>query len=621
MIIKNLYLRSLGKFKNQSFDFYDGLNIVYGENEAGKSTLSNAIKTCLYRDINAKKKYKKNLIPIGETKGSFDLTFENGDRTYKSLVTLGLTNGKTLVKTYKEPEGELVDTGDNELGEYIFNMDEKMFDSVCHLRDINGFKSISDNKDSVSEELSKTNSKTVIDVDLTETLSEIDKEIKEYVRPTKSGRIFPLTERLSEINNDILNIKRITDLVKEDERRVKDLDIKIKDLEKELVSLKEKEEYILKYEDWQNTKKQLEIRNRIKETEAIISGEIKKPEIPEKDLEIIKNFRPEKVGNNSLLLIMAIATLVLSIALSFINPVLLTSVIIPVLCLILYLNGQKKKAQIKKEEEAYNNLLSLYKIKDYDYYTNMLIEYEKKASEKEHLKEKISEFKNELKEYNREYEGIFLDPPKYSKEAIAGKKEEIKNSLNLCKIEKIKISEQSKNAFNNLPDYEELSREKEELEKNISKLSDELSVARDCYEILGETVKSFKASYLPYLRGKTEEILNKILPSRVDFISLSEDFSLKVRMCGENEEKEDSNLSSGMSDLLNFALRLAIYSLVCDNNSIPLILDDCFIELDDKRFEKVMEYLIKNFNNQIIYFTAHKRIFNFTLENSRVVEI
>ena len=52
-----------------------------------------------------------------------------------------------------------------------------------------------------------------------------------------------------------------------------------------------------------------------------------------------------------------------------------------------------------------------------------------------------------------------------------------------------------------------------------------------------------------------------------------------------------------------------------------LNLDDCFIELDDNRFEKVMEYLTKNFNNQIIYFTAHKRIFNFTLENSRVVEI
>ena len=92
-------------------------------------------------------------------------------------------------------------------------------------------------------------------------------------------------------------------------------------------------------------------------------------------------------------------------------------------------------------------------------------------------------------------------------------------------------------------------------------------------------------------------------------------------MTEENEEKQEENLSSGMSDLINFALRLAIYSLVCENSSVPLILDDCFIELDDKRFEKIMSYLADNFKGQIIYFTAHRRIFNLTLENCSIIEI
>ena len=48
---------------------------------------------------------------------------------------------------------------------------------------------------------------------------------------------------------------------------------------------------------------------------------------------------------------------------------------------------------------------------------------------------------------------------------------------------------------------------------------------------------------------------------------------------------------------------------------IPLILDDCFIELDDIRFLKCIKYLIEKTDMQIFYFTAHKRIFDLPLEN------
>lgn len=37
-----------GFFSDQTYDFYDGLNLIYGENEAGKSTVFSALKTVLY---------------------------------------------------------------------------------------------------------------------------------------------------------------------------------------------------------------------------------------------------------------------------------------------------------------------------------------------------------------------------------------------------------------------------------------------------------------------------------------------------------------------------------------------------------------------------------------------
>ena len=37
MIIKKINVKSFGKLKNKEIELKDGLNIIYGENESGKS--------------------------------------------------------------------------------------------------------------------------------------------------------------------------------------------------------------------------------------------------------------------------------------------------------------------------------------------------------------------------------------------------------------------------------------------------------------------------------------------------------------------------------------------------------------------------------------------------------
>lgn len=48
MIIKNLELRPYGKFIDETIPFDDRLTVLFGENEAGKSTVFNALKTVIY---------------------------------------------------------------------------------------------------------------------------------------------------------------------------------------------------------------------------------------------------------------------------------------------------------------------------------------------------------------------------------------------------------------------------------------------------------------------------------------------------------------------------------------------------------------------------------------------
>lgn len=48
MIIKKICLDNFGKFNNKVVDFSEGINLLYGENEAGKTTLHTFIKGMLF---------------------------------------------------------------------------------------------------------------------------------------------------------------------------------------------------------------------------------------------------------------------------------------------------------------------------------------------------------------------------------------------------------------------------------------------------------------------------------------------------------------------------------------------------------------------------------------------
>src|SRR6188768_1189438 len=55
-MLQKLRVKNFKKFATQELDFQEGINIVRGVNEAGKSTLMNAILATLFADVNTKSK-------------------------------------------------------------------------------------------------------------------------------------------------------------------------------------------------------------------------------------------------------------------------------------------------------------------------------------------------------------------------------------------------------------------------------------------------------------------------------------------------------------------------------------------------------------------------------------
>jgi uncharacterized protein YhaN len=68
-----------------------------------------------------------------------------------------------------------------------------------------------------------------------------------------------------------------------------------------------------------------------------------------------------------------------------------------------------------------------------------------------------------------------------------------------------------------------------------------------------------------------------------------------------------NKLSAGTIDQIYFSLRMGLTDEITNHN-LPLILDECFSKYDDKRLQRILEFLLqKEDNRQIVLFTCQER--------------
>lgn len=110
MIIKELFLTSFGKFKNKSLKLQDGINIIYGDNEAGKTTIHKFIEGMLYgffKPYTKRKIYTDDYdkyMPWNQSEYFGVLKYQNNDDVYK--VERNFLKSNDEVKIYDNKTGE-----------------------------------------------------------------------------------------------------------------------------------------------------------------------------------------------------------------------------------------------------------------------------------------------------------------------------------------------------------------------------------------------------------------------------------------------------------------------------------------------------------------------------------
>lgn len=138
MKIDNIKINSFGKIKNQSIEFTDGINIVYGENESGKSTILKFISAILYGA--SKNKNGKNISDFDKFKpwnesefsGKIKYTLKDG-KSYEVFREFGKKNpilynefGEDISKEFKVIKGKELNFFEQQV-----KIDEKTFSNTA----------------------------------------------------------------------------------------------------------------------------------------------------------------------------------------------------------------------------------------------------------------------------------------------------------------------------------------------------------------------------------------------------------------------------------------------------------------------------------------------------------
>lgn len=600
MKINNFKINNFGKLKNKEINLNDKVNIIYGKNESGKSTMLKFITAMLYglsknkrgKDISDFEKYTPWY--GDEFSGKIAYTLDNGKyfevyREFKKKnpkifnenledVSCEFRNDKTKGIEFFE-EQTLIDE-DTFVSTSVIEQEETKLSKVSQaniIQKIGNQISTGDDKISFKKAIEKINKQQLEKIGTAKTSQKPINIVEENIKKLKKQKeeLMQIDEKIKKIEKDNYEINN---------------NIKNEEIKLELFK-----NYKIKLDDNKIRIEQINFRRNLEN------------EYNEKINKIQEKIKENKTGNfNQMKKYIIIIEILLFILLSIVsiftkNVVLISLSIIDLIVLIstVIINKKIKNKKIKKNK--YDKSLKM-----------QLSELEQnKLEEIETINNKLeNEFKNEKEKLINKYidnldlkfiESTFIMDFNEIIVAIENK-ENIINNLklkeNINKIEVKKLEESKENLINVVEKLEQYYDEKKELEK----LNNNYNLAKEC---LNNAYIKMKNSISPIFKEELSKIISKISNEKYKKIKFDDETGLTVEIENGNYISAD-RLSVGTIDQMYLSLRIGALKEISKEN-MPIILDESFAYYDDKRLENILKYLVEETHNQIIVLTCSKR--------------
>lgn len=662
MKIKNIKINSFGNLEDKELNFTDGLNIVYGKNEAGKSTLLKFITNMFYgtsknkkgREYSDYEKYK----PWGKDDFSGKIKYElDNGKEYEVYREFAKKNPKIFNSNLEDITKDY--SIDKLTGSQFFyeqtKVDETTFlSTIASMQQEVKLEKNSQNElvqkmaniagtgeDNVSykKALDKLNKKQLDEIGTNRSQGKPINIVQNRISELKAKRDGLLQYKDQKFNFEE-NKENIDGLIKNDETKIdflRNLKIiknqerieqeKIKynqsvlnDKIEEVERIKEEKNSIIRNSNFQNEEELAEF---------IEANEQRLNELIAKNSENVVTPKAKKSNNTIfivLLIISIIVNAVLFVAAKSYFKFLGIPVILAVLLFYLIYKLKNKhnaqidanKAEMNKRVEENKILTALNKNKELlntinskNAQINIIEKSIQDGKNKiEQAKESIEIFSKKEKDNLKERFKEVIDSSKMddflSVENIDYELEKYLNKLNDRKLEvhRIDLSKQ-----NIMPQLDSLVKVEENLEKaeeeyaELIKKNEVIAITRQALENAYEKMKN---TVTPKFTNNLSENISSISNGKYKKVSINDENGLMVEL-PSGEYVPADKLSLGTIDQLYLSLRLSMCEDV-SNENMPLILDEAFAFYDDERLENIIKFLIDNYvEKQIIILTCTSR--------------
>ena len=598
MKIEKIQINGFGKLENKEIELTDGINIILGRNESGKSTLLKFINSMLYgisknkrgKIISDQEKYK----PWNTEQYSGKIKYKLDDKKEYEIYRDFKNRELKIFNNFGDDLTPLFNVEKNKEIPFFYEqtkIDEDLFLNSTEIVQ-NEIKIDKINQNLIIQKLSNLASTGNDNTSYKKTMDKLNKKQLEEIGTDRSQDrpINKIINKLNKLKNEKNELEKYEDEKYEIENKNNLIKNNLNELNNNL-------EFLNKLNKIKNI--YLEEKNKIKINKEIIEEYNKKINNLENEKNKINNLKNKfkKIKINKYIFIELILLIIfILINLKIKNNLFYLLFIFLLIPIVIYFYKKNKLNNKYKKEIIFN----LEKIKNE---INLLNENKKeKINELNNLEKEIeNKIKNELIKNNINlinYEKII------SNNEIEEKINLIKKEINENELEKHKLNLDKENIF---PKIDKLANVEEELEYSLeeyNELKNNSEIINIAKEYLEKAYKEMKENVTPRFSEELSNTILKISNGKYNNIKvLDNDIMVEVE---SGNYVSVSLLSVGTIDQLYFALRMAILKEITQER-LPIFLDESFVFFDKSRLVNTLEYLKDDCNNQIIIFSCTER--------------
>lgn len=630
MTIDRIKINAFGCHRDLELHFTKGVNLIYGNNESGKSTLLAFVRAVLYGfDSRASDNPRKKYMPWGsgpDTRFGGELTFTHEEKHYRAVALFTQSKRTDMITLYNDVTGTVIVIPDGQsIGEFILGLTASAFDCSVFAAQLKSRGDFSRDKSGLLITRLSAASNNTAESSHAEAEHRLKDAMQRISAPRKGDGI------LDKLLQKQAALKEALSHIEDREGRVGDLSNDLETLSAKEAKLDSRRKYYMQFYEIKQAFSTLELRSVIKRKHkelTQISAEIEDIKEPiDTDLYDL----PEHTSK-VFLLFAVLLMLVFGAGLFFSTFAVLKSMTLGIvagsfagtllaLCgsIICILKSKKTltfqsvpEDDVQRLEELEDQLHK--EQKDFDALLGGLTleEYEQRWEKAAELIQSAELNKSTLLSIQRCSADMLSEKLKTATAELM----EIRNQISYTKacIDTLQYSGGQNQAADDIFSSDDIYSTLQEIETKITSYQNKLEALSLARKILAQSSEELQTTFGPVINMRTQSYLEAITGLKHGDLRISGDFDVSVYDSTNMVCHVSGDYSGATEDQMYLALRCALLSLISpDGSPLPLYLDDPFVQYDDKRFAMAAEFIghfTVNTGTQVILATCQSRSAN-----------